>query len=77
MKRILLINSIFLGATFVLAQNIEVKKYEVLEKEQGKEVIPCTYDLVEDFHEGLAAVVKDEKCGYIDKQGNSTFDYYK
>lgn len=35
----------------------------------GKEVIPCIYDNVWDFSEGLAVVELDEKYGYIDQTG--------
>ena len=35
----------------------------------GKEVIPCIYDRVNMFLEGLAGVNKDGKYGYIDKSG--------
>lgn len=40
----------------------------------GKEVIPCIYDSAESFSDGLARVVKDGMCGFVDKNGNSTFD---
>lgn len=36
----------------------------------GNIVIPCIYDKVYDFGEGLAAVVKDGKIGFVDKKGN-------
>ncbi|MBQ1276858.1 MAG: WG repeat-containing protein, partial [Flavobacteriales bacterium] len=35
----------------------------------GKEIIPCIYDLIGPFSEGLACVYKDGKWGYIDKTG--------
>ncbi len=34
-----------------------------------KEVVPCKYDYIGPFSEGLAAVVLDKKCGYIDTTG--------
>ena len=41
----------------------------------GKLVIPCEYKCYEGFCEGLVPVEKDGKQGYLDKDGNSTFDY--
>ena len=38
--------------------------------EQGNLVIPCQWDKVWFFAEGLAAVQKDCKWGFIDKRGN-------
>ena len=40
----------------------------------GKEVIPCIYNIFSDFSEGLAVVEKDGVFGFVDKKGNSTFD---
>ena len=37
--------------------------------ENGTVVIPCRWDDVCDFHEGLAGVQWDGKWGYIDKTG--------
>jgi len=42
---------------------------------EGKLVIPCQYTCYEGFSEGLVPVTKDGKCGYLDLEGNSTFDY--
>ena len=36
----------------------------------GKEVIPCKYDEVQSFSEGLACVELNDKSGFIDKSGN-------
>ena len=36
---------------------------------QGEEIIPCQYQAVESFSEGLAAVKLKYKCGFIDKTG--------
>jgi hypothetical protein len=41
---------------------------------KGNEVIPCVYSCWNDFSEGLVAVSKDGINGYVDKNGNSTFD---
>ena len=41
---------------------------------KGNEVIPCEYSGYEDYSEGLVAVSKNEIYGFIDKDGNSTFD---
>jgi len=35
-----------------------------------KVVIPCKYDRVQEFHNGLAVFYKDDKAGIIDRQGN-------
>ena len=44
----------------------------------GNVVIPCIYEETwVSFSEGLAVVKKDGKYGFVDKQGKSTFDYYK
>lgn len=41
----------------------------------GKEVVPCIYSGYGlDFSEGLAVVQKDGIFGFVDKEGNSTFD---
>ena len=40
----------------------------------GKEVIPCVYTNWPSFSEGLAVVEKDGVYGFVDKNGNSTFD---
>lgn len=41
---------------------------------KGNEVIPCVYSCWNEFSEGLVAVSKDGMYGYVDKNGNSTFD---
>ncbi len=41
----------------------------------GKLVIPCEYTCYEGFSDGLVPVTKDGKCGYVDRDGNSTFNY--
>ena len=41
----------------------------------GKEVIPCAYDDVFGFSEGLALAVKDGKGGYIDKTGKEVIPF--
>ena len=41
----------------------------------GKLVIPCEYTCYERFSDGLVPVKKDGKCGYLDREGNSTFNY--
>lgn len=42
---------------------------------KGEIVLPFIYDNCNDFSEGLAAVVKDHKVGYIDTRGNLVIDY--
>lgn len=45
----------------------------------GKQVIPSVYDGRADFSDdGYAAVMKEEKCGLIDREGNTVipFEYY-
>jgi hypothetical protein len=39
-----------------------------------KIVIPCKYDCVFSFREGLACVQLNGKCGFIDKEGKEYFD---
>ena len=41
----------------------------------GNEIIPCIYDYCGDFSEGLVVVSKDGVQGYVDRKGNSTFDF--
>jgi serine/threonine-protein kinase len=44
----------------------------------GKYYIPFgIYDYISDFSEGLAEVDKRGMSGFVDKNGNSTFDYIK
>ena len=43
--------------------------------EEGKEIIPCIYEEVEDFSEGLASVKKDGKWGYINKDGKEIIPF--
>ncbi len=40
-----------------------------------KTVIPCMYDEVYGFVEGLCSVELDEKCGYIDTHNNIVIDF--
>lgn len=49
---------------------------------KGEEIIPFVYDEAEDFKEGLARVIKKSrnykdgsKYGFVNKKGESTFDY--
>lgn len=41
---------------------------------KGETVIPCKYDLVSHFSEGVAPVIKDGFIGFVDKNGNDTFN---
>lgn len=36
---------------------------------EGKEVVPCIYDMVNSFHDDLAAVCKNDKWGYVNTKG--------
>ena len=36
---------------------------------KGNEVIPCIYNVVLNFSEGLAVLIKEDKYGFIDKSG--------
>ena len=36
---------------------------------EGKEVVPCIYDMVNSFHDELAAVCKNDKWGYVNTKG--------
>ncbi|MFD1552842.1 hypothetical protein DNU06_08235 [Putridiphycobacter roseus] len=42
---------------------------------EGNFSIPCKYDFVELFQEGLAAVTQDGKVGYIEKSGKVKIDF--
>ena len=52
----------------VFIKHIEEGKWGYIDK-AGKEIIPCIYDNVDDFCDGLAKVEKNGKWGYIDKVG--------
>lgn len=63
-------------------------KWGFINKE-GEEVIPCKYDDVKPFHEGMATVWKESndiyKCGFINKEGEEVipckydvvYDFYE
>ena len=36
---------------------------------EGREIIPCKYDIANSFSDGLAAVMCNNKWGFIDKDG--------
>ncbi len=36
---------------------------------EGQEVVPCRYDEVRDFEEGLAAVQRGGQWGFVNKEG--------
>ena len=55
--------SLFL--TLVLALSLAVPAFAA----EYVEVVPCIYDYVGPFSEGLAVVTLNDKCGYIDKTG--------
>lgn len=42
---------------------------------EGKLVIPCIYDQVFGFSEGLACAYKNDKAGFIDTQGEVVIDF--
>jgi len=44
------------------------EKHGFIDKE-GNEIIPCIYDSVEEFSDGLAKIKLDGKLGYINKEG--------
>lgn len=54
-------------------------KYGLIDKIERKEIVPCTYREIHDFHEDLAMVNLDGKWGYIDKTGKTVvcprYDY--
>lgn len=43
--------------------------------ENGKQIVPGTYDFARCFKDGLAAVYKDGKAGYIDTTGKLVIPY--
>lgn len=49
------------------------EKYGYSDKD-GKEVIPCIYDSVEEFSNGLAKVKLNDKWGYINKKGEQFWE---
>lgn len=44
------------------------EKWGVINTE-GKEVVPCIYDMVNPFNDGLAVVLKNDKWGYVNTKG--------
>ncbi len=48
-------------------------KWGFINKE-GKEVIPCKYDVAFEFNEGLALVQLNGKFGYIDINGTEYWE---
>ena len=57
-----------------VSKNINYTSVDAYIDKNGKEVIPFIYQ-GGDFSEGLAVISKDGICGFIDKNGNSTFDF--
>lgn len=58
----------------IIRSNDKDDLYGVIDT-QGKVIIPCKYKYISDYSEGLAVVkTKEGLYGYIDKNGNSTFD---
>jgi ribosomal protein L7/L12 len=53
---------------------IEMEKHGYVDK-TGCEVIPCIYDDVRSFSEGLAAVERNGKWGYIDRTGREVIPF--
>ena len=44
--------------------------------ERDREIIPIEYDAAKDFHDGVAAVCKNEEWGYIDKSNNVIIPFF-
>ena len=42
---------------------------------QGNTIIPCIYDELGDFYDDLVVAKKEDKYGFVDKKGKSTFEY--
>lgn len=40
----------------------------------GEFIVPCKYDAVNEFHEGLMVVATRDKCGYVDTTGTWVID---
>ena len=59
---------------YVYFGNWENKKMGFINK-TGKEIIPCIYENVSNFSEGLAAVQKNGKWGFIDKTGKEVIPF--
>ena len=63
-----LLNELVTG--LVVVQSRENELYGVIDKE-GNVVVPCEYNRIRDFSEGLAILIdSDDKCGVIDENGN-------
>ncbi|MDR1170352.1 MAG: WG repeat-containing protein [Prevotellaceae bacterium] len=84
MKTRLFVLTVFIVAgSYCKAQDLEYKKcsngkYSFIDT-TGREVVPCKYDYVWHFNEGLAAVKLNGKYGYIDRTGKEViplkYDY--
>ncbi len=54
-----------LGNYFLVYQN----RYFGLLDSTGRQIVPCQYDDIDRFYEGMAEVVRDGKHGYVNQQG--------
>ena len=45
------------------------RKYGILDIKNNNIVAPLEYDMINDFHDGLAGAVVDGSCGFIDRSG--------
>lgn len=65
------------GFARVMVYDEPGKSKDGIINKSGKEVVPFgDYDILDSFSEGLALILKDDVYGFIDKNGNSTFDYF-
>lgn len=49
--------------------------YQGFVNSRGEEVIPCTYQDVASFHDGVAYVIMEDGYNFIDVDGNNVYDY--
>ena len=68
MKKVLVLLAIMLGATNTYAQDYDLQGLAKACEEYSTN--DSFYPTMSSFHDGLAAVSKDGKWGYIDKKGN-------
>ena len=55
-----------------LVKDLEINKFGIFGTD-NELLIPCKYDYIGDFHDGLAPVKKDGEAAFIDKNGNYFF----
>lgn len=67
--KVTLLKELLPTKSLIIKKDEKKKKYG-FENVKGKLIIPCLYDNVYDFSEGIAPVYLNGKMGYIDEKGN-------